>query len=368
MGIVSSPSYIPTLLQHNTKESAAARCHIDAILDGGYLPHAVIRIGIRRQLAQRLAEIKSESLAAAYERKMEYIERLRTQPIAIETATANTQHYEVGTGVLAGMLGPRMKYSSCLYPKGSETLGQAEVEMLRTYIDKAGLKDGMSILDLGCGWGSGALFFAEMLPKSQVTAFSNSKTQKEYIDGKAREKGLSNLKVITGDVAVYEFEQERETFDRVVSIEMFEHMKNYELLMAKVAKVLKPGGKLFVHIFAHKDSPYDYEEGWMTTHFFTGGTMPCADLLLYFQKDLRIEKQWWVNGNNYSKTCEDWLSLMIKNKQQIWPHLVETYGEENANTWYNRWQIFYMACSELFAYEGGDTWGVAHYLFEKPKA
>ncbi|ETS77069.1 hypothetical protein PFICI_10943 [Pestalotiopsis fici W106-1] len=341
---------------------------MDAILDGGYLPHAVIRIGIRRQLAQRLAEIKSESLAAAYERKMDYIERLRTQPIAIETATANTQHYEVGTGVLAGMLGPRMKYSSCLYPKGSETLGQAEVEMLKTYIEKAGLKDGMSILDLGCGWGSGGLFFAEMLPKSQVTAFSNSKTQKEYIDAKAKEKGLTNLRVITGDVAVYEFEQEKESFDRVVSIEMFEHMKNYELLMAKVAKVLKPGGKLFVHIFAHKDSPYDYEEGWMTTHFFTGGTMPSADLLLYFQKDLKIEKQWWVNGNNYSKTCEDWLSLMIKNKQQIWPHLVETYGAENANTWYNRWQIFYMACSELFAYEGGDTWGVAHYLFEKPKA
>lgn len=265
----------------------------------------------------------------------------------------------------------------------------------------------MSILDLGCGWGSGGLFFAEMLPNSQVTAFSNSKTQKEYIDAKAKEKGLTNLKVVTGDVAVYDFEQEKGTFDRVVSIEvclvmirshltrpgwltldrqMFEHMKNYELLMAKVAKVLKPGGKLFVHIFAHKDSPYDYEEGWMTTHFFTGGTMPSTDLLLYFQKDLKIEKQWWVNGNNYSKTCEvnvqrlsstiseadfcmqDWLSLMIKNKQQIWPHLVETYGEQNATTWYNRWQIFYLACSELFAYEGGDTWGVSHYLFEKPKA
>ncbi|KAI0472049.1 methyltransferase [Xylariaceae sp. FL0804] len=339
---------------------------IDWLLDSGYLPHAVIRVGIRRQLAQRLAEVRTESRAAALARKMGYIDALRTRPIAVETATANTQHYEVGTGVLQGMLGPRMKYSACLYPQGGETLAQAEVAMLRTYIDKAGLEDGMSILDLGCGWGSGALYFAEVLPKSKVTAFSNSRTQKKYIDAKAKEKGLSNLTVITGDVVDYEFEPQ--SFDRVVSIELFEHMKNYEQLMAKVARALKPGGKLFVHIFAHKSTPYDYEEGWMTTHFFTGGTMPSADLLLYFQKDLNIEKQWWVNGNHYSKTCEHWLSNMLASKKQIWPHLVETYGEENANTWYNRWQIFYMACSELFAYEGGDTWGVSHYLFEKPKA
>ncbi|KAH9909796.1 methyltransferase [Xylariomycetidae sp. FL2044] len=339
--------------------------NIDWLLDGGYLPHALIRVGIRRQLAQRLEEIKSSTLAADCERKMGYIEQLRTRPIAIETATANTQHYEVGTGVLAGMLGSRMKYSACLYPKGGETLAQAEVAMLRTYVEKAGLEDGMSILDLGCGWGSGALYFAEVLPQSKITAFSNSRTQKEYIDAKAKEKGLTNLTVITGDVVDYEFE--KESFDRVVSIELFEHMKNYENLMAKVARALKPGGKLFVHIFSHKSTPYDYEEGWMTTHFFTGGTMPSADLLLYFQRDLKIEKQWWVNGIHYSKTCEHWLSNMIANKKHIWPHLVETYGEENANTWYNRWQIFYMACSELFAYEGGDTWGVSHYLFEKPK-
>ncbi|KAI5918045.1 methyltransferase [Camillea tinctor] len=338
--------------------------NIDWLLDGGYLPHAVIRVGIRRQLAQRLAEVRSSSQAADVERKMDYLARLRGRPIAVETATANTQHYEVGTGVLAGMLGPRMKYSACLYPKGGETLAQAEVAMLRTYVDKAGLQDGMSILDLGCGWGSGALYFAEVLPNSKITAFSNSRTQKEYIDSQAQKKGLANLTVITGDVVDYEFEPE--SFDRVVSIELFEHMKNYELLMAKVARALKPGGKLFVHIFSHKTTPYDYEEGWMTTHFFTGGTMPSADLLLYFQKDLKIEKQWWVNGNHYSKTCEHWLENTIANKKQIWPHLVETYGEENANTWFNRWQIFYMACSELFAYEGGDTWGVSHYLFEKP--
>ncbi|KAM0324203.1 hypothetical protein ACHAQA_008397 [Verticillium albo-atrum] len=335
------------------------------VLDSGYLPHALIRIGIRRQLQERLNAIKSASLTAEYERKLSFIQQLRTRPIAVETATANKQHYEVGTGVLAACLGPRMKYSCCLYPQGQETLAQAEVAMLRTYVDKADLRDGMSILDLGCGWGSGALYFAEVLPGAKITAFSNSKTQKDYIDAKAQEKGLTNLTVITGNVVDYEFEAK--SFDRVVSIELFEHMKNYELLMAKVARALKPGGKLFVHIFAHRTTPYDYEEGWMTTHFFTGGTMPSADLLLYFQSDLHIREQWWVNGAHYSKTCEDWLSKMLANKQAIWPHLVETYGEQDAHVWYNRWQIFYMACSELFAYEGGDTWGIAHYLFEKPE-
>ncbi|CCU77435.1 unnamed protein product [Blumeria hordei] len=338
----------------------------DWVLDGGYLPNSVIRIGIRRQLRERTEIIKTSSLEDAYEKKMKYVELLRTRPIAIETATANEQHYEVGTGVLQACLGPRMKYSCALYPKGGETLAQAEIAMLESYVKKAQLKDGMSILDLGCGWGSGAIYFAEVFPNSMITAFSNSKTQKIYIDGKAEEKGLKNLTVITGDIVNYEFEMKK--FDRIVSIELFEHMKNYELLLAKLSRALKTEGKLFVHIFAHKTMPYDFEEGWMSTHFFSGGTMPSADLLLYFQRDLKLENQWWVSGKHYAKTCEDWLSKMISNNKEIWPHLIETYGENDAAMWYNRWQIFYMACAELFAYEGGDTWGVSHYLFEKPKA
>lgn len=336
----------------------------DWILDNGYLPNPVIRMGIRRQLKDRTELIKTSSLEDAYEKKMNYVKLLRSRPIAIETDTANEQHYEVGTGVLAACLGPRMKYSCALYPKGGETLAQAEIAMLESYVKKAGLQDGMTILDLGCGWGSGAIYFAEMFPNSEIVAFSNSKTQKIYIDEKAKEKDLKNLKVITGDVVKYEFENDY--FDRVISIELFEHMKNYELLMAKVARALKPGGKLFVHIFAHVTSPYDFEDGWMSTHFFSGGTMPSADLLLFFQRDLKLERQWWVSGTHYAKTCEDWLSKMTMNKKIIWPHLSETYGEKDAAKWYNRWQIFYMACAELFAYEGGDTWGVSHYLFEKP--
>jgi cation-transporting ATPase 13A2 len=306
----------------------------------------VIRIGIRRQLLNRINIIKSTFLEESYKSKMKYVSLLRSRPIAIETAAANEQHYEVGTGVLASRLGPRMKYSCCLYPKGGETLAQAEIAMLGSYVVKAQLRDGMRILDLElvelssfshvllfcqeflgmrgrcdqrCGWGSGALYFAQVFPNSKITAFSNSRTQKIYIDEKAREKGLENLNVITGNVVDYEFE--KESFDRVVSIEvclviklyeyellmrsqLFEHMKNYELLMAKVSRALKPGGKLFVHIFAHKTTPCDFEEGWMSTHFSSGGTMPSVDLLLFFQKDLKLETQWWVSGKHYAKTCE----------------------------------------------------------------
>ncbi|KAL8996775.1 MAG: hypothetical protein Q9169_003798 [Polycauliona sp. 2 TL-2023] len=304
----------------------------DWALDGGYLPQTIIRYGIRSQLQNRIGAIASTSLEAGYRSKMQYVEALRTRPMAIETAKANAQHYEVGTGVLQACLGPRMKYSCCLYPTGSETLGQAEIEMLDSYVDKAGLRDGMTILDLGCGWGSAALYFAEIFPHSQITAFSNSQSQKKYIDQQATSKGMGNLKVITGDIVNYEFVPE--TFDCVVSIELFEHMKNYELLMAKVARSLKAGGKLFVHIFTHQTTPYDFEDGWMSTHFFSGGTMPSADLLHYFQKDLTLTKQWWISGKHYAKTCEDWLSNLSNSKTSIWPHLEATYGQEQASVQY----------------------------------
>ena len=336
---------------------------IDSLIDNGYLPHAVIRLGIRRQLAERISLIASTSLQASYESKMRYVDLLRSRPIAINTAEANTQHYEVGTSVLQGMLGPRMKYSCCLYPTGKETLAQAEIAMLELYVERAELKDGMSILDLGCGWGSLTLYLAERFPKSKVTGFSNSRTQKEHIMSQAKSRTLSNVDVITSDVVTYDFQPDQ--YERVVSIELFEHMKNYQLLMSKVSKALKPGGKAFVHIFAHKDSPYDFDAGWMSTHFFTGGTMPSADLLLYFQEDLTVKKQWWVNGNHYGQTCEDWLSTMGKNRKAIWPGLEETYGKEKASMWWYRWEVFYMACAELFKYNGGEEWGVCHYLFEK---
>ncbi|KAG8623305.1 hypothetical protein KVT40_008281 [Elsinoe batatas] len=366
---------------------------VNILLDNGVLPFPVIRQGIRAQLRSRITQIASTSLSAAYASKMHYIDLLRTRPIAIETPKANEQHYEVGTGVLAACLGKRMKYSCCLYydEQGKEVegiigagvlggvlgegsgaierrLGVAEEAMMGLYVEKAGIEDGMRIFDMGCGWGSLSLYLAERFSKAKITAFSNSRTQKIYINGKAKERGLNNLEVVTGDVSTWEVPADRQgTYDRVFSVEMFEHMKNYAKLLRKVSDLLKPKGKAFVHIFAHKDTPYDFESGWMTEHFFTGGTMPSLDLLTYFQEDLNLRRQWYVNGKNYARTCEDWLAKMNANKTEIWPHLEETYGKDKARMWFYRWQVFYAACAELFAYGGGEVWGVGLYLFEKPE-
>ncbi|KAJ6440212.1 methyltransferase domain-containing protein [Purpureocillium lavendulum] len=258
----------------------------------------------------------------------------------------------------------KMKYSASLFPTGKETLAEAETSMLQDYASKAEIKDGMTILDLGCGWGSATLYFAERFPASKVVGFSNSRTQKQHIDSEAERLNLKNVQVITGDVAKYGFEPEQ--FDRVVSVELFEHMKNYELLMAKVAKSLRPGGKLFVQILCHHSTPYDFDDGWMSRYFFAGGTMPSADLLLYFQRDLQIENQWWVNGKNYSQTLKCWHAALVRNRNHVWPSLVESYGEHKASTWYNRWIAYHIAGSELFGFNGGDVSGTCHYLFSKP--
>ncbi|KAH9828331.1 (S)-coclaurine N-methyltransferase [Teratosphaeria destructans] len=327
---------------------------VEAVVDGGYLPEFLLRRGIRAQLQDRINIIASTSLEQAYETKMRYVDSLRRQPIAIETAKATSS-----------------TTSCCLYPKGTETLAQAEMAMLELYVERAGLRDGMKVFDLGCGWGSLSLYLAERFAQSEIVAFSNSTTQKAFIDAQAAGKGLRNLRVVTGDVATFAFRgsEHEGVYDRVLSVELFEHMKNYERLLAKVAGLLRPGAgaKLFVHLFCHRSTPYDFESGWMTQHFFTGGTMPSADLLHFFQRDLRLERQWWVNGRHYARTCNEWLRTMERNRGAIWPHLEATYGVGfETGRWFRRWQVFYMACAELFAWEGGECWGVGHYLFEKP--
>ena len=334
-------------------------------LDAGYIPIPVLRYGIRGQLQVRINENTYSNVENALQAKLDFVKLLRERPIAINTDDANKQHYEVSTEFIQMCLGPRMKYSCCLFPTGKETLAEAEEAMLALYVERAELKTGMKILDLGCGWGSLSLYLAEKFPGCEITSLSNSRTQKLFIDAQARERGFKNLTVVTGDVKDYEFPAG--SFDRVMSIEMFEHMKNYSFLLKKVSNWLRDEGKLFVHIFCHKAQPYDYKEGdgWMTDYFFTGGTMPSADLFLYFQDDLAIERHWAVNGKHYEQTCEEWLKLQLKNKKAAYPHLEKTYGKGEETRWFNRWIVFYLACAELFAWDNGNEWFVCHYLFKK---
>ncbi|KAH7911034.1 S-adenosyl-L-methionine-dependent methyltransferase [Hygrophoropsis aurantiaca] len=351
------------------------------LLDKGLIPDFLLRLAIRALCRQRLREIDHGSAEANHAAKMDWIEGVRARDtIADATQKANEQHYEVSTKFILSCLGPFAKYSSCLYPTGKETLEEAEVLMLENYCRKASLQDGIDMLDLGCGWGSLSLYLAAKYPNARITGLSNSATQKAYIDSTAKARGLKNIQVVTADVNTFDF-KDGKRFDRIVSIEMFEHMKNYEVLLRKVSTWLKPTTKehpddslLFVHIFCHKSTPYHFEEGdgWMAQTFFSGGTMPSHDLFAYFQSDLTLIRSWYINGRHYSRTLEDWLKKQDRNGQQGLAELeqdAEAKGldkEEGRKAFY-RFRVFYMACSELFAMNGGEEWGVGHYLFKRAK-
>ena len=321
-------------------------------------------MGIQRQFSQRAREIASPSFAKAFAHKMAFIEDLRKSEIAIHTDTANRQQYELPAGLMAAALGPRMKYSCSLFETGKETLAEAEDAMLASYVDKLDFRDGMSMLDLGCGWGAAVLYFAERFPNSRIVGFSNSRTQREHILHLAAAKNLTNIHAITGDAVTADLGAAR--YDRVLSCEMFEHLKNYDGIMAKTARVLRPGGRFLLHVFCHRDTPYHFSDGWMAKHFFSGGTMPSADLMLYFARaDLRVAGHWWLPGRHYNRTIEAWLANFLRNKEAVWPSLVAVYGEEMTGVWFNRWQVYYLACAEMFVSGGGDAYGVTHYLFDK---
>ncbi|MEO8809033.1 MAG: cyclopropane-fatty-acyl-phospholipid synthase family protein [Rhodanobacter sp.] len=331
----------------------------------GRIPDALLRQGIRRLCAQRLREELAGGLVAQAARFSERIAELRHSPVAIHTDAANAQHYELPPAFFELCLGKQLKYSGCYYPRGDESLEQAEEAMLRLYAERAQLSNGQQILELGCGWGSLTLWMAERYPDARITAVSNSNPQREHIQAQCRQRGLFNVNVITCDVNVLALEANQ--FDRCVSIEMFEHMRNYETLLQRIGGWLRPGGKLFVHIFAHKTLMYPFETGgddnWMGRHFFTGGLMPASDTLLWFQSALHIEQRWHVDGTHYQRTANHWLANQDARRAQVMDVLAKAYGHQAAPLWFQRWRMFWMSCAELFGYADGQEWLVAHYRF-----
>ena len=338
---------------------------IDALLKKNLLPDWLIRIGIRRLLRQRLAE---EDSSDNNDKVRAFAEELRHLPIAVNTAESKEQHYEVPTLFYQKCLGPRLKYSSGLYEQGGETLAQAEEKMLALTCERARLVDGLNILELGCGWGSLTLWMAEKYPQSRITAVSHSSTQRVHITGEVLNRGLRNVTVITCDMN--NFDLAPGEFDRVVSVEMFEHMKNWPRLMANIARWLKPGGLFFAHVFVHARFAYHFlvrdETDWMSRYFFTGGQMPSHDLFSRFQDDLKLIREWKVNGIHYAKTSEHWLQNMDARRDEIMPLFAKTYGADEAVKWWAYWRIFYLSCAELWNFRGGEEWHVSHYLFQKP--
>lgn len=335
------------------------------LAESGRLPDWMVRLGIRRLLQRRLDQEFDRDPMQRSLRAQAMIDELGESAVAIETEAANEQHYEVPAAFYQLALGHRLKYSSGYWPDGVNDLDAAEEAMLAATCRHAELADGQRILELGCGWGSLTLWMAAEYPDSRITAVSNSASQRAHIEARALELGLHNIEVLTRDVNNLELE---DRFDRVVSVEMFEHVRNYRVLMQRIAGWLRPEGKLFVHIFCHRYLLYPFEtegEGnWMGRYFFTGGLMPAADTLLHFQDDLALESRKLYSGHHYARTSRGWLENMDRRRSEVAEVMRLAYGEDAAR-WQQRWRMFFMACEELFAFDDGNAWLVAHYRFRR---
>ncbi|MBM3976626.1 MAG: class I SAM-dependent methyltransferase [Planctomycetes bacterium] len=339
------------------------------LVERGLIPEPLLRHGIRRLLRERLRELE-DRFGPDPERALEsWIEHMRGAPVALVPELANEQHYEVPPAFFELVLGPRLKYSSGYFPHERATLAEAEEAMLALTCSRADLRDGMDVLELGCGWGSLSLWMAERYPNSRILAVSNSAPQREHVLAAARSRGLTNLRVLTRDMNHFETD---ERFDRVVSVEMFEHMRNWEALLTRIARWLRDDGALFLHVFAHREHPYAFEvrdeSDWMSRFFFSGGMMPSHGLVSRLAAPLCEQQRWVVSGTHYARTSEEWLANLERRRGAVLELFARCYGPDEAQRWYQRWRVFFLACAELFAYDGGDEWIVSHHLLKHAAA
>ncbi|QDV50003.1 SAM-dependent methyltransferase [Gimesia fumaroli] len=340
------------------------------LVERGWIPDWLTRRAIRNLCSKRLATLDAGSDQANRENIQTFIEAAKQSPIALVPEKANEQHYEVPAEFYQLVLGNRRKYSSCYWPEGVSTLDEAETAALRETCLHAQLEDGMQVLELGCGWGSLSLWIVENYPHCRVTAVSNSQSQRAAIEQQAIERGVADrLTVMTADMNDFATSQK---FDRVMSVEMFEHMRNYQRLLNRIANWLTDDGKLFVHIFCHRQFVYEFSDqsadDWMARHFFTGGIMPGDDYLAQFNEHMQVTEQWRWDGRHYQRTSEAWLANLDQRRDQILPILAQTYGEQQAKRWLIRWRLFFLAVAELFGYRNGSEWYVSHYLLEPVSA